>query len=98
MKHIERINEAVGMKNNSKMNGGGKWMVCPFIMQELCKYIGCILESVIYSKKGHKLSSEVPKYFGRTAHTKLQRDVHGNDNLYKVCCDNCCPYYIYACY
>ena len=79
-----KMNEAVGMKNHSTMNGGGKRLVCTFNSQDFCKCIGYILLVVTYGKKGHKIWSEIIKYSGKVAPTKLQRDVLGNINLYKV--------------
>ena len=38
------------------------------------------------------------KYFGNKAPTKLRRDVRGNTDLYKICCDLYRPFYIYACH
>ena len=61
MKQITKINEAVGMKNNFTMDGGGKRLVRPFKRQEFWKYIGCVLSEVNYSKKRYKLWSEIPK-------------------------------------
>ena len=95
---MKKTNEAVGMKNRVTMNGGWKLLVRPFKGQELWKCIGCILSEVTYGKKGHKLWSEVPKYFGKYENPKLQRDVRGNTDLYKVCCAHYCHFYIYACH
>ena len=53
------------------MDGGGKGVVCPFIRQELCKYIGSVISEVTYEKKGHKLWSDIPKYFCKKPTTKL---------------------------
>ena len=69
------MNEAVGINNRVKMNGGGKGLVLPFKRQEFWKCIGCVLSAVTYGKKGHKLWSEIPKYFGKMENPKLQRDV-----------------------
>ena len=65
MNQMAEMNEAVGIKNRYKMNGGGKQLVCPFKIQEFWKCIGFILLEVTYGKKGHKLWSEIPKGFGR---------------------------------
>ena len=54
---MAKINEAVGMNNRVTMNEGVKRLVSPFKTQELCKLIGCIILSVNYGKKGHKLWS-----------------------------------------
>ena len=72
---MSKMHEAVCMKNRVTTNGGGKRLVSPFKRQELWKCIGCILSSVTYGKKVHKLWSEVPKYFGKYENPKLQRDV-----------------------
>ena len=79
------MNEAVCMKNRFTSNGGGKRLVRPFKRQELWKCIGCILSAVTYGKKLHKLWSDIPKYFGEMNNLKLQIDVCGNTNLFKVC-------------
>ena len=92
------MNESVGTKNHFMMEGGGKRIVSPFRRKEFCKFIGCVLSEVAYGKKGHKLWSEIPKSFGRTAPTKLRRDVHEYTNLNKVCCDHYRHFYIYACH
>ena len=55
----------------------------------------CSIGSYLWGKR-HNLWSEVPKYFGNKAHTKLQIDVRGNNNLYKICFDIYCTFYIYA--
>ena len=70
------------------MYGGGNRIVCLFIRQYLWKYIGCVLSSVTYGNKVHTLLSQIPKYFSRTASTKLRIDVRGNTNFYKACCDH----------
>ena len=80
---MEKMNEAVGMKNRFTMDGGGKRLVCPFRRQEFWKCIGYILFSVTCGKKLHKLRSEIPKYFGNKAPTKPRRYVLGNTDLYK---------------
>ena len=33
VKHMEKINEAVGMKNRLDKSGGNKWLVSTFIIQ-----------------------------------------------------------------
>ena len=78
------------------MGGGG--VVCPFRRKEFWKCIGFVLSAVAYGNKVQKLWSEIPKYFGNKAPTKLQRDVRGNTNLYKACCDHHRHFYIYASY
>ena len=79
-----------------RMDGRGKRLVCPFIRKEFRKRIGCVLSAVTYGKKVHKLWSEIPKSFGRTASTKLGRDVCINIDLNTVCCYHYCHIYIYA--
>ena len=69
------------MKNRVTIGEGGKRIVCPFISQELWKFISCVLLEVTYGKKGNNLWSEIPKYSGKMAPTKLQRDVRGNTDL-----------------
>ena len=96
MKQIAKKNEGVGMKIRFTMDGGGKRLVCPFKRQEFWKWIGCVLSAVTYGKKGHNISSEVPNLSCRMAPTRLQRDLHGNKDLYKVCCDHYCHFYIFA--
>ena len=71
----KKMNEAVGIKNRVTINGGGKRLVRNFKRQEFWKYIGCVLFSVTYGKKGHKLWSEISKRFGKMKNPKLQRDV-----------------------
>ena len=96
VKQMKKMNEVFVIKNHYKMNEGGKRSVRPFNRQEFWKCIGCILSEVTYEKKVHKLWSEIPKYFGRMATTKLSRDVRGNTDLYKVCCAHYRHFYIYA--
>ena len=95
---MKQMNEAVGMNNHVTVSGGGKRLVRPFRRQEFWKCIGCVLSAVTYGKKGKKLWIELPKYSGNMAPTKIQRDVHGNTDLYKICCDIYCNFYIYACH
>ena len=83
------------MNNCVTTNGGGKRLVRPFKRQELWKCIGCILSAVTYGKKLHKLWSEVSKYFCNMETPKLQIDVRGNTDLYKVCCAHYCYFYIH---
>ena len=83
MKHMAKINEAVGMKNRFTLDGGRKSIVLPFRRQEFCIFIGCVLSAVTYGKKVHNIWSEMPKYFNRASRTKLQRDVRGNTDLYQ---------------
>ena len=55
VKQLEKMNDAVGMKNRFMMNGGGKRSVRPFKSQEFWKCIGCVLSTVTYRNKVHKL-------------------------------------------
>ena len=71
MKKMEKTNEAVGTKNRFTIDGGGKRLVCPFNRKYFWKRIGCILSAVTFGKKGHQLWSEIPKYSGKMAPTKL---------------------------
>ena len=96
MKQIEKMNEAVGMKNLFTMDGGGKRLVCPFKSQELWKCIGRVILGVNYGNKGHKMWSEMTKSSCRMETTKLRRDVRRNTDLYKVCCDHYRHFYIHA--
>ena len=75
MKQMEKVNEAVGTKNRLTMGGGGKLIVCPFRRHKLWKFIVCVLLEVIYGENGHKLWSEIPKYYGNKEPTKPRRDV-----------------------
>ena len=86
------MNETVGMKNCLDMSGVKKRLVVPFISQELCKYIGWILSEVAYIKKGHKIWSETPKYFGDKPQTKLQNYFCGHTYVNMLCCDIYFPY------
>ena len=74
------------MNNRVTLNGGGKRQVKKFTRQEFWKFIGCILSSVTYGKKGRKLWSEVSKGVGKHENMTLQRDVRGTTDLQKVCC------------
>ena len=87
---MAKTNEVVGTKNRLTMGGGGKRIVCSLISQEFWKYIGCVLSEVTYGKKEHKVWSEIPKYSGNNASTKIRRDVCGNIYFYHL-------FYIYAC-
>ena len=98
VKRMAKMNEAVGMENRVTVGGVGKRIVCPFRRQEFWKCIGCVLSAVTYGKKGHKFWSELRKYSGNMAPTKLRRYFCGNTDLYKVCCDIYCTFYIYACH
>ena len=71
------------MKNHFAMDGRGKRLVRTFKMQEFWQCIGCVLLAVTYEKKGHNIWSEIPKSSCRMAPTKIQRDVCGNNDLYK---------------
>ena len=95
---MEKMNEAVCMKNRVITNGGGKRQVRPFKRQKFWKCIGCILSEATYGKKGHKIWSEGPKYFGKYENPKPRRDVRGNNDLFKVCCAHYRHIYIYACH
>ena len=75
------------MQNRLTMAGGGKRIVRPFISQEFRKCIGYILLEVTYGNKGPNIGIKIPKSFGNKSPTKLQRDIRGNTDLYKVCCD-----------
>ena len=98
VKQTEKINEEFGMKDLVTMNEGGKRVVCLFKMQEFWKCFGFILLAVTYGKKGHKLWSEIAKYFGNMENPNLRRDVYGNTNLFKVCCAYYRHFYICACH
>ena len=74
---MEKMNEAVCMKNCVTLNGGGKRQVKKFKRQEFWKYIGCILSSVTYGKKVRKIWSGVPKGFVQYENLTLRRDVRG---------------------
>ena len=92
------MNEAIGMMNLVTMNGGWERLVCRFKRQEFWKCISCIILAVTYGKKGTNIWIEIQKSFGNVEKPKLRRDVLGNTNLYKVCCDIYCNFYIYACH
>ena len=98
VKQMEKMNEAVGMKNRFTMNGGRKRLISPFKRQGFWKFIGCILSTVTYGNKGQNIWSEIPKAFGNMENPKLRRDVRVNTDLYKVCCAHYCNFYIYACH
>ena len=98
MNQMEKMNEAVGMKNRVTINGGGKRLVIPFRSHEFCKCIGCTLSAFTYGKKLHKLWSEIQKSSSKMENTKLRRGVCGNTDLYKVYCAHYCHFYIYACH
>ena len=98
VKHMEKMNEAVGMKIGLMMSSGNKWLVRPFRRQDFWKFIGCVLLVVTYGKKGEKLWSEIPNTSVNKAPTKLQRDVCDTTNLNKVCCDIYRPYYFHSCH
>ena len=83
---MEKMNEAVCMKNRVILNGGGKRQVKKFTRQEFWKCIGFILLAVTYRKKGRKIWSEVSKGDGNYDNLTLRRDVCGITNLHKVCC------------
>ena len=85
-KQMEKMNEAVTMKNRVTLNGGGKRQVKKFTRQEFWKFIGCILSAVTFGKKGRNLWIEVSKGVGKHENQTLQRDVCGTTNLHKVCC------------
>ena len=71
VRRMAKMNEAVCINNRVTTNGVGKHLVRPFKRQELCKCMCCIISSVTYGKKGHKIWSEVPKCFGRYENPKL---------------------------
>ena len=85
MKQMEKMNEAVGIKNRYMMDGGGKRVFRPFKRQEFWKCIGCILSVFTYGNKGHNLWIDTPKASCRMAPPKIRRDVRRNTNLYTVC-------------
>ena len=93
---MEKMNEAVTMKNHVILNGGGKRQVKKFTMQEFWKCIGCILSAVTYGKKGYNLWSEVSKGVGKHDNLTLRRDVRGTTDLQKVCCALICHLFFYA--
>ena len=96
VKHLEKINQLVGINNRLTMDRWVKRIVLPFKRQEFCKLIGCILSAVTYGKKGHKIWIEIPKSSCRISPTKLQIDVRGNTDLFQVCCAHYRHFYIYA--
>ena len=67
--NMAKMNKAVCMKTRVTTNGGGKRQVKNVKRQEFWKCIGFILSVFTYGKKGHKLWSEVPKYFGKYENT-----------------------------
>ena len=83
---MEKMNEALTMKNRVTLNGGGKLQVKKFTRQEFWKCIGCILSAVTYGKKGRNLWSEVSKDVGKHYNQTLRIDVRGTTDLQKVCC------------
>ena len=87
VKHMGKINEAVGENNFLDKSGGEKRSVHNFRRQELCKFTGCILSEVTYGKKGHKRWGLTQIYFGKNPPTKLHRDIFVITYLYKLCCD-----------
>ena len=87
MKQMEKINEAVGMKNRFTVNGGGKRLVRPFGKHKFWKFIGCVISAVTYGEKEHKLWSEISKRLCRTEPTKLQRYFREHTDVNEVCCD-----------
>ena len=50
VKHMEKMNETVVMKNGFTMDGGGKRSVRPFNKQKFWNCIGCVLSKVTYGK------------------------------------------------
>ena len=95
---MAKIDEGVGMNNHFTMDGGGKLLVRTFKRKDFFKCIFFVVLAVNYGKKVHKTFSEILKIYFRMAPTKLQRDVRGNNDLYKVCCDKYRHLYIYACH
>ena len=83
-RQMEKIKEAVCMKNHLAKNWGGTRLVRPFKRQEIWKCIVFILSAVTYVRTGHKLWIKVPKCFGRYENPKLRRDVCGNAVIYMV--------------
>ena len=55
VKQMAKINEAVGMKDRLTTSGEKKRLVRYFRRQYLYKCIGCVLSSVNYGNKVHKL-------------------------------------------
>ena len=55
VKHMEKINQAVGEKNRLDISGGKIWLVHPFRRQEFWKCIRCVLSAVTYVNKGHNI-------------------------------------------
>ena len=98
VKQMEKMNEVVVIRNRFTINGGGKRLVRPFKRQEFWKCIDCIISTVTYGKKGHKLWSEIPTASFRMAPPKIQRYVRVNTDLYKVCCAHCRLFYMYVCH
>ena len=86
-KNTEKRNKAVGQKNHLDNSEGKTRLVCTFRRQEFCKCIVCIILSVTYENKGHKLWGETPIFVGNKSQNKLHIDFCGNTDLHKVCCD-----------
>ena len=95
---MAKIDEAVGIKNRYTMDGGGKRLFRHLKRQEFCKFVGCIISEVIYGNKVHKLWIDMSKASCRITPPKLQIDVNGNTDLYKLCCDHYRHFYIYTCH
>ena len=98
MKQVAKMNEEAVMKNSFTMDGGRKRLVLSFKRQELWECIGCVISEVNYAKKLHNIWIEITKSSCRMAPNKPRRDVHRNTDLYKVCCDKYCHFYIYTCH
>ena len=60
VRHMEKINKAVWMKNRVTLNRGGKRQVQRFKRQELWKCIGCILSVITFGNFTPKLASFLP--------------------------------------
>ena len=97
---MAKMNEMVGMNNYLLISGLKKrlHLVRHFTRKEFCKCIGCILSVITYGKRRHKIWSEIQRTVVKNLPTKLHRDVRGNTDIHKVCCDIYFTYYCYACH
>ena len=59
-KQMEKMKEAVTMKNRFILNGGGKRQVKKFTRQEFWKCIGCILSDITFGYLTPKVASFFP--------------------------------------
>ena len=67
-----KMNKVVGDNNRLDKSVGKKHLALPsFLRKELWKCIGCIISSVKYGKKGHKLWGTNSIFFVKTPQTKL---------------------------